>query len=164
MIQPYTPEQSQTVREPVEIRRQVLTDWKAEIDTQRHEWHRLLCEADEQMAMIDVLLKGLPSEQNHQMPLAHTETETPELVSGKATVEDIRDCRTQEECARVIAEINGGVVYLGTASKLIEAAGKGRSARTAMGTLHTKLSSSDKWEHVGPSRFRPVNTEDSEGE
>lgn len=165
MVHANTTEHTPTLREPTEERRQMLSDWKAEIDTNRHEWHRLLCEADEQVALIDVLLQGLPSEQNHQIPLADTKEPEFELMSGKATVEDIVHCETQEECARVIAKINGGVVYLGTASKLIEAVGRSNKARTAMSTLHSRLSSSDKWEQVGPSRFRLVNSdEDSEGD
>ena len=163
MVHANTAQREPTPIEPVEMRRQILSDWKAEIDTQRHEWHRLLCEADERVAWIDNLLQGLPSEQNHQMPLA--DTETPELVLGKATVTDIKHCETQEECARVIAKINDGEVYLGTASKLIEAADKGASARTVMGTLHSRLSSSDDWEKIAPSTFRLVNLgEDTEGD
>lgn len=164
MAQPNTAEREPTLVEPDEMRRQILSDWKADIDAKRQKWQRLLSEADEQIASIDVLLEGLPSEQNHQMPLAHTDPETPELVSGKATVKDIMHCETQEECARVIAKING-TVYLGSASKLIEAAGKGKSARTVLGTLHSRLSSSDDWEKVVPNTFRLVDTsEDSEGD
>ena len=156
-------EQTQTLREPVEMRRQVLSDWKTDLDTKRQEWQRLLTEADEQIASIDVLLQGLPSEQNHQIPLA--DTDEPELVSGRATVDDIMHCKTQVECARAIAKINDGEVYLGTASKLIAAANKGASARTVGGTLHTRLSSSSDWMKVAPSTFRLVNFgEDSEGE
>ena len=143
------------------MRRQILSDWKDEIDSKRQEWHRLLSEADDQIASIDVLLQGLFSEQSHQMPLA--QTEPPKLVSGKATVEDIKNCSTQEECVRVIAKINGGEVYLGSASELIEAVGKGKRARTVTSTLHSKLSSSDDWELVGPSTFRLVeSTQESE--
>ena len=162
-MQPNTAEHEPTLEDATEVRRQIMSDWKAEIATKRQEWHRLLSEADDQIASIDVLLQGLLSEQNHQIPLAHTEP--PELVSGKAMVKDIRDCSTQEECARVIAKINGGEVYLGSASKLIEAAGKGKKARTVTSTLHSRLSSSDDWELVGPNTFRLTNsTNASEGD
>ena len=144
-----------------DVRRQILSDWKAEIDSKRQEWHRLLSKADEQVASIDVLLQGLLSEESHQIPLAHTES--PKLVSGKATAEDIKHCKTQKEAVRVIAEINGGEVYLGSASKLIVEAGLGKKARTVTSTLHTALSNSDDWELSGPSRFRLVNSaKDSE--
>lgn len=137
-----------------ELRRQLLTDWKAEIDAKRQEWHRLISEADEKIASIDVLLQGLISEESHQIPLAHTEP--PKLVSGKATVEDIRHCKTQLEAARAIAVINGGEVHLGSAAKLIVAAGKGKKARTVTGTLHTALSNSGDWEFSEPSTFRLI--------
>ena len=137
-----------------EVRRQLLTDWKAEIDAKRQEWHRLMSEADEQVASIDVLLQGLLSEESHQIPLAHTEP--PKLVSGKATVDDIRHCKTQKEAARAIAVINGGEVYLGSASELIVETGLGKKARTVTSTLHSALSNSDDWELSGPSTFRLV--------
>ena len=159
-MQPNTAEHAPTLLESTELRRQVLLDWKTEIDLKRQEWHRLLSEADEQIASIDILLQGLRSEPSDYKALARIERPSSgdRLVSGKATVEDIRHCSTQKECIRVIAEMNNGKVYLGSASKLIEAAGKGKKARTVESTMHNVLSMSDEWEQVEPNTFRIVDS------
>lgn len=76
---------------------------------------------------------------------------------GLATTEDILHCRTQREAARVIAQVNGGQIYLNEAAPVIKSAGLSKGlVNTIVASLHKFMTDSPDWIYVGPSRFELV--------
>lgn len=75
--------------------------------------------------------------------------------SGRATVEDIKGCKTQRRAMYIIGEINDGIVELNSAVDLIMAARMNKGTRkSSLSTLHHFMSTSDDFEWIAPSKFR----------
>ena len=72
------------------------------------------------------------------------------------TVSDVRDCKTQRDIARRVAELSGGVVNVTKVALLIHATGrwgaKESSLKSTMNSFFCKHT--DEWEWVEPGTFR----------
>lgn len=67
----------------------------------------------------------------------------------------ITHCETQLAAFKEIAQLSGGVVRVGEASRLVHEAGlsKGRVQSISSGIRH-KLDASDEWEYASPGTYR----------
>ena len=78
-----------------------------------------------------------------------------ESKCGNATIGDIARCKGQRDAARIIGTLNPRGIAVGQAATLIHAAGLSKgSPESVMSNLHKFMSTNDKWEKIGRSRFR----------
>ena len=69
----------------------------------------------------------------------------------------IKNCKTQKEALYEIARMQGGMINVTKAGKLMRASGLTRSGgkpRSVVSTLYRMVSEGEDWEYVGPGTFR----------
>ena len=116
--------------------------------------HRTMCqlekelvEARERMAAVELLLAEY----------APTDAVSADSTLCHAHVRPSRiaHCETQLAAFKEIAQLSGGVVRVGEASRLVHEAGlsKGKVQSISSGIRH-KLDASDEWEYAAPGTYR----------